>query len=100
VLHAVRGILDASEKPPVIVVVSDHGGHLVGSQPDNGRARDWRDSFGNLFLGYTPDRAEIFPDDVSLVNVLPRLFNAYLDTELPYSPDTSFNEGGTAAVEP
>ena len=34
--------------------------------------------------------AGIFPEDITLVNVLPILFNAYLGTDMPIRPDETW----------
>jgi hypothetical protein len=66
----------------VILVLSDHGPdeHLNWWEPDR-RGLDERSA--NLFAARTPGRPGLFPDDITLVNVLPLLFNAYLGTDLP-----------------
>jgi hypothetical protein len=66
----------------VILVMSDHG-------PEE--RLDWwhpaepgiGDRMANLFWARTPGRPQLFPNDITLVNVMPILFNAYLGTDLP-----------------
>jgi hypothetical protein len=76
-----------AERPDaVVLVLSDHG-------PDE--YLDWamptepglQDRFANLFWARTPGREAVFPHDISLVNVLPTLSNAYLGTSLPMHPN-------------
>jgi hypothetical protein len=70
----------------VVIVFSDHGPEEL---------LDWRqpgepglgDRFANLFLARTPDHPNLFPNDVTLVNVMPILLNAYLGTDLPLHPN-------------
>ena len=65
----------------VLIVLSDHG-------PDE--RLDWWDPsepgmaerMANLFWARTPGHDRLFPDDVSLVNVLPILLNAYLVADI------------------
>lgn len=100
VSDAISRILTAADEPPVILLLSDHGGHLVGSAPDHDRPEHWRDSFGTLMAIHAPGEPELLPPDVSLVSVLPRVFNAYLGTDLPLSDDRTFSTDGTEAPEP
>lgn len=66
----------------VVIVLSDHG-------PEE--RLDWwepaepglRERMANLFWARTPGRANLFPEETSLVNVFPLLLNAYLDAGLP-----------------
>ena len=82
---------DLVERDPgaVVIVFSDHGPEEL---------LDWRkpdepglgDRFANLFLARTPGHAGLFPDNVTLVNVMPILLNAYLATDLPLHADDLF----------
>lgn len=69
VLATVREIQSRSERPPVIVMFSDHG---LRTDPTD---RD--EMFRTLFLASTPGRTAVFPDDVTPVNLIARLRNAY-----------------------
>ena len=69
-----------------MIVLSDHGPEELldwnaPAEPGLG------DRFANLFWARTPGQPGLFPDDVTLVNVLPILFNAYLGTQLPLRPN-------------
>ncbi len=77
----------ARDPDAVIIVFSDHGPdeHLDWWNPDDAGITE-RSS--NLFAARTPGHEHLFPDDVTLVNVLPMLFNAYLGTQLPTHPNT------------
>jgi len=70
----------------VIVVFSDHGpdAHLDWSRPDPHTVEE---RSANLFAARTPGRSGLFPDDVTLVNVLPILLNSYLGTDLAVHPN-------------
>jgi hypothetical protein len=47
---------------------------------------------GILFAALTPEREDVFPGDVSPVNVFRYLFDAYFDTQL--GPATPPSDGG------
>jgi hypothetical protein len=49
-----------------------------------------RDRLSTLFAARTPGRPDLFPDDVSLINVFPILANAYLGTALQTQEDRTF----------
>jgi hypothetical protein len=44
----------------------------------------------SLFLSHTPGRADVFPDDASPISIVPRIFNAYLGTDLTLASEESF----------
>ena len=69
----------------VVILFSDHGPdeYLDWKNPD---AAGISERSSILFAARTPGRTGVFPDDISLVNVLPTLFNAYLGTDLPVRP--------------
>jgi hypothetical protein len=86
VLESIDKVLQSSATPPVIVLVADHG---------SASRVDWRfakttevdpaillERTGILFAALTPERSDVFPDDISPVNVFRYLFDAYLGTEL------------------
>jgi hypothetical protein len=73
----------------VVIVFSDHGPQTLLSYADpDDRGIETR--LANLFAARTPGRPRLFPDDVTLVNVLPILFNGYLGTNLPLQPDATY----------
>ena len=61
--------------------MSDHG---PDARLDWWRPADegMRERLANFVALRTPGQAGLLPDDVTLINVLPRLFNAYLGTNL------------------
>jgi hypothetical protein len=82
VLDTVTTILEASQRPPVILVMSDHG-HRHDMM-------DAKEGLRSLFLSYTPGYPAMFPPDVTPVNVLTRLLNTYHDARLPMAPEGHF----------
>ena len=85
---AVRGIVERHPDAAVLVL-SDHGPEerldwRVPTEPGLGHR------FANLFWARTPGHPDLFPEDVTLVNVMPILFNAYLGTSLPQQPNDLF----------
>lgn len=93
-LAAVDAVLAASARPPVILVVSDHGSSLdVTAGTAETRLR-------NLFASHTPGHDGIYANDTTLVNVFPTLFEAYYGIDLGRSPDTLFSEGPRGLFDP
>jgi hypothetical protein len=79
----------AARPGAVVLLLSDHG-------PDE--LLDWNHPaepgqggrLMNLFWARTPGHDALFAPDISLVNVVPVLFNAYFGTRLPLHPDDLF----------
>ena len=93
-LAAIDAVLAASPKPPVILVLSDHGSSLdVSTANPETRLR-------NLFAAYTPGHPRMFADDVSLVNVFPTLLDAYFQAGLPKAAETLFTQGPRGLFDP
>jgi hypothetical protein len=65
----------ASDPHAVIVIFGDHGIRF-----DAGVSTEY---FRNFFAARTPGHADLFPEDISPVNVLPMIENTYLGTDLP-----------------
>jgi hypothetical protein len=82
VLDTVRTIQSRSATPPVIVIFSDHG--------MRNRPADHDEMFRSLFLASTPGKQAIFPDDVTPVNIIPRLLNAYTGSQAPLASEESY----------
>jgi hypothetical protein len=87
-------ILLASPRPPIILVLSDHGSSLDVTVA-NAETR-----LRNLFAAYTPGHDALFPDDVTLVNVFPRLLDAYFGLDLPLAPETLYTQGPRGLFDP
>jgi len=89
VLDMVDRILAASPKPPVIILLSDHG---------SGSGLDWEDlahsdldeRSANLLATYTPGHPNVFPDNLTLVNLFGTFFGAYFGIDVPRQPDTIY----------
>jgi hypothetical protein len=79
-LMAIDAILEADE-PSVVIVMADHGSWL-GIGTDYDESSDLRERFGILFAASTPGHPDLFPEDVTVGQVLPILFNAYLGTDV------------------
>ena len=88
VLEAVDRIV-AADPSAVIVVFSDHGSESRLDWSDGTRS-DLDERFGNLFAARTPGHECLFGDAPTLVNVFPRLLNAYLDTRYAEQSDKLF----------
>jgi hypothetical protein len=88
-IEMVDGILAGAGPDTVVIVFSDHGPETrldkFDPQPDAIHER-----LANLFAARTPGHPDLFPDDITLVNVLPLLFGAYLDVDLPEQPNTVY----------
>jgi hypothetical protein len=70
--------LTTDDPNAVIVVFGDHGLRF-----STGVSTEY---FRNFFAARTPGHPALFPDDISPVNVLSTIENAYLGTELPMRP--------------
>ena len=82
VLETVGRIVEANARPAVIVVFSDHGYRLDPT--------DKEEVISNLFLARSPGKPGLFPDDTTLINVFPRILNAYAGTNLPLASEESY----------
>jgi hypothetical protein len=85
VLGLVRELRARSRVPPVILLQGDHGPNAARPLSPNLLLREVFGAFGAYYLPAGGDR--LFPDSVTLVNVLPRVFNYYLGTGLPMQQD-------------
>jgi hypothetical protein len=91
---AVGSIIRSSARPPVILVISDHGSSLdVSAANPEQRLR-------NLFASFTPGHPGLFADDVTLIGVLPTLFDAYFGVELPRPAETLYTGGPKGLFDP
>ncbi len=78
--------LVAARPNAVVLLFSDHGSeeYLDWWAPD---AVGLAERSRNLVALRSPGRPGLLPEDITLVNILPTLFNAYLGTSLPKQPD-------------
>jgi hypothetical protein len=88
-LEMVDGILDGVSSSAVVIVFSDHGPEtrLNWFVPE---PEPIRERIANFFAARTPGHPGLFPDDITLVNVLPDLFRPYFGVDLGQQPDTAF----------
>ena len=89
VLETVDAILAASAKPPVILVLSDHGSGSGLIWNDLAHS-DLDERSANLFAAYTPGHEDVFPDDITLVNAFGHLLGGYFGIAIPEQPDVLY----------
>lgn len=80
-LETVRSIIANNARPAVVVVMSDHGGR--------NDITDRNEMLRSFFIAHTPDHPGLLPNDMTPVNLLPRLLNAYVGANLPMAPEDS-----------
>ena len=90
VLETVDAILSTSPRPPIILVLSDHGS-ASGLDWSDLRNSDFDERTANLFAALTPGHPGLFPEDVTLVNTFPLLLDAFYGLPIPRQPDTIFS---------
>jgi len=88
-LATVDRIMAASDRPPVILVVSDHGPDFAFSDADP-LSYDLRDRTSNFIAALVPGHDNVVPDDLTLVNLFPVVLDASLGWDLPVRPDRFF----------
>jgi hypothetical protein len=88
IIGLVNSIINNSKKPPLIVLISDHGFRSFTSQSvdDNKRL-----PFCNLMSVYSPDKDySAFTDSLSNVNLLRIILNSKFGQRLPMLKDSTF----------
>jgi hypothetical protein len=75
-------IIARSDSPPVIVFFSDHGSRHDFDDRD--------EMLRSFFIASTPGQPGLFPDDVTPINIIPRLLNAYAGTNLSMATEESY----------
>ncbi|HEX5013401.1 MAG TPA: hypothetical protein VFV72_04505 [Candidatus Limnocylindrales bacterium] len=99
ILATIDGILAESDEPPVIVLFADHGSasdvDWNVTQPDDADPARLLERTGTLFASLTPNQSDVFPDDISPVDLFRLLFDAYLGTD--YGRATPPEGGGQVA---
>ena len=87
-LEMVDAILANSQEPPVIVLWADHGSasrvDWVVTSPTEADPEFLRERTSTLFASLTPGRTDVFPDDITPMNIFRLLADAYLGTD--YGP--------------
>lgn len=85
ILAAIDGILAGSPEPPIIVLFADHGSASAvdwnETEPGEADPAKLLERTGTLFAAFTPDQEDVFPDDISPVDLFRLLYDAYLDTD-------------------
>lgn len=81
ILEAIDGVLANSAVDPVIVLFADHGSASEVdwnvTEPDEADPARLLERTGILFAALTPGQDDVFPDDVSPVDLFRLLFDAY-----------------------
>jgi hypothetical protein len=89
--------LDLREQPePVVLVFSDHG-PAFGFDPQDPTGSDLRSRVSNFVALRSPGHPGLLPPGTTLVNVLPRVLNTYLGTQMPIRQDSlwAWRTGGS-----
>jgi len=89
VIETIDGILAASPEPPVILVLSDHGSGSGLNWGDLAHS-DLDERTSNLFAALTPGHPDLFPQDITLINVFGRLLHGYFGIDVPQQPNLVF----------
>ena len=82
----------ARGRPAVVIVFSDHGSWI-------GTDADMRLRFKNLLAVRSSERTVTFEPNLTLVNLLPSLFEQLFGVEWVRRPDTQYRFGATSAFE-
>jgi hypothetical protein len=91
VLAAADEIITKSSAPPVIIVFSDHG-----------HRHNWHDrdeALRSILFARTPGHSQLFPDDATPINILPRIANAYYEAGIPLASEQSYFVDARAMVD-
>ena len=97
-IDLVDKILASSTRPPVILVMSDHGS-ASGFDFGDSTGSDVDERSANFFAALTPGRSDVFEDDGTLVNVFGRLFQSYFDRPHQDLPDAVYGWRGQSIFD-
>lgn len=86
----VDAIQGSSARPPVIVVLSDHGTD-IDWDPNHPLDGGIGERSSNILAVTTPGHADVLPARTTPVNVLVRILDAYGLANLPVQPDTTWS---------
>jgi hypothetical protein len=90
VLETIDTILDRSPEPPVIVLFADHGSasavDWTKTTPEEADPARLLERTATLFAALTPGRTDVFPNDISPVDLFRLLFDAYWGTHYGRAP--------------
>lgn len=85
ILQAVDAIVGASSERPAIVLFADHGSASAvdwnATRPEEADPARLLERTGTLFAAMTPGEEDVFPDDITPVDLFRLLFDAYLGTD-------------------
>lgn len=93
ILRLVDEILERSQEPPIILVLSDHGPRLNTIRDENWRDSDLREAMANLTACYFPgqDASSLLYDSITPVNVVRTMLNEYFAADLPLVEDRIYH---------
>jgi hypothetical protein len=94
-LELVNSLLQRSAKPPVILLIGDHGTNSLRYSSAKSAAAvtpaQARERFGAFGAFYLPEGGgQVFADSLTLVNVIPHVLNYYFDARIPLAPDSLY----------
>ena len=85
----IDSILSSASHETVIAVLSDHGPDTLFSGRDP-FSSDLDERSSNFLAVRTPGHPDLLPKGTTPINVLPRILNAYLGTDLALHSDTTW----------
>ena len=85
--EAIDHIIAVSDRPPVIVVMSDHGPG-DGFNADDPFTSDLQVRASNFMATLAPGHPGLMASRPTPVNLFPTLFGAYLGKDIPHQPDS------------
>jgi hypothetical protein len=86
ILDVVKHIVRTSERPPIIVLCSDHGPQVYDAEEQVAQ----RGRLANFAAFFLPEGDGLFPAGTTNVNFFPRLFNFYFESGIPIQPNRSY----------